>query len=495
MARVIKLAHTWTLAKKRGGGGFGTVYEATNETGDQAAVKLVLKKAGADRETLIATDVTGLPKVVPILDSGEDRSDYVLVMPLADRSLEDEVAARGGSIPVDEAVPIFADIAEALEAVHGKGIVHRDLKPPNALLIEGQWKLSDFGIARYAEATTAAHTFKFMGTMAYMAPERWVGERAREPSDIYSFGVTAFEILTGSPPFAGPDEADFADQHRHQAPSSPAGVPPSLASLILECLDKASEARPTAANILHRLRRMGGPASAGSAALQAANAARAAANADASAKLSTARDAHERRVLLVSSATDRLRQIAATIQERIDEDAPLASNSTVRTRTSGWSRSLGPATIWMDEILPAPEDAWGGYPPAFEVIAHSAIGVRIPQNRHGWEGRAHSLWFCDAKEAGVFRWFETAFMIMPLINKMSTVDPFSLPPGADAGVGIAPVIGNIQVAWPFLPFDQGDDAEFIDRWLEWFAAASQGQLSKPSSMPERSDAQGSWRRG
>jgi serine/threonine protein kinase len=494
MARVIKLKKRWTLGTQRGSGGFGKVFEATNEDGEQAAVKLIEKKPGADRETLIAREVSGLPKVVEVIDDGEDGNEYVLVMPLAERSLEDELAARGGPIPVDDAVAILADISEALAGVHEKKIINRDVKPANTLLIDGSWNLSDFGIGRFLEATTGIETFKFHGSSPYLAPERWRGERASAPSDVYSFGIVAYELLMGRRPFVGPDAADFADQHQHQAPPDLTGAPPKLASLVMECLDKAPAARPPAANILTRLQTIMSPSAPGSNALQAANQAIAADNAALSAKLATARTEKERRDQLAQSAISRLRQIGETLQAQILDAAPASSDSTARTATTGWARSLGPATIFMDEIIPASPDVWGGYAPAFDVIAYSAIGIRIPQDRYGWEGRVHSLWYCDAKEAGDFRWFEIAFMVNPLMRQDSTVAPFALPPGGDSGVAIAPTLGHIQAAWPFLPFDRGDDAEFLERWLRWFGEAAQGELRRPSSMPERSDAHNSWRR-
>jgi eukaryotic-like serine/threonine-protein kinase len=491
MGRVIKLGRTWTLEQQIGGGGFGTVFKATDDGGKLAAIKLVEVKPGADREALIAAEVSGLPKVVQLIEWGEDGNEYVLVMPLADRSLDKELASENGPMSVDSAVPILTDIAEALVGVHAKDVINRDIKPANVLLIQGEWQVADFGIARYAEATTGIATFKFHGSPPYVAPERWRGERATKQSDVYSFGAVAHELLAGTPPFQGPD---FASQHMREAPPSLTGVPPKLASIVIECLDKAPEARPTAANILNRLRSLGSPSSRGAADLQAANQAVATANADASAKLAVARNEQERRKLLVDAGSQRLRQIGATLQELIAESAPQAGVSTARTAATGWSRSLGPATIFMNEINPAELDVWGPYRPAFDVVAYTEIGVRIPRDQYGWEGRIHSLWYCDATESGVYRWHETAFMMMPLVRSEPTVVPFGLPPGPDAGVAVAPVLGHIQVAWPFTPFDQGDEGEFLDRWLGWFGQAALGNLRRPSSMPERPDSHNSWRR-
>lgn len=132
MARVIRCKRTWTLGRKLGEGGFGKVYEATDEHGQRAAVKLIRKLPGADRERLIAGELTGLPKVMPVIDDGETRTEHIIVMPLAERSLEDELDARGGPVPLDEAIPILSDLVEGIAAMHGAGVVSRDVKPSNS---------------------------------------------------------------------------------------------------------------------------------------------------------------------------------------------------------------------------------------------------------------------------------------------------------------------------------------------------------------------------
>ena len=94
----------------------------------------------------------------------------------------------------------------------------------------------------------------------------------------------------------------------------------------------------------------------------------------------------------------------------------------------------------------------------------------------------------------MFRWYETAFMFMPFSPKTSRIDPFALSPGWEAYVALSSVMAEYQVAWPFAPIDQGDERDFIERWLVWFGEAAQGLLRHPSSMPER-DPNNTWRRG
>ena len=121
------------------------------------------------------------------------------------------------------------------------------------------------------------------------------------------------------------------------------------------------------------------------------------------------------------------------------------------------------------------------------------LGVAGMRFRYGYKGRSHSLWFCNAVEPDVFRWYETAFMRL-FGESQRDVAPFAMSPGGRDVANALTVLHTYQVAWPFTPTDQGDEEEFIDRWIEWFANAVQGELRYPSRMPERSP-QGSWRRG
>ncbi|GKQ38474.1 hypothetical protein ALMP_50050 [Streptomyces sp. A012304] len=217
------------IGARLGGGGFGAVFEAEDTAGEKAAVKLVPKAPGTEREMLFI-DLDGVRNVVPVIDSGEHEDQWVLVMPRAKKSLRDHLQEHG-RLSLNEAVAVLSDVAEALADLKDREIVHRDLKPENILLFGGRWCLADFGIARYAEATTVKHTFKFHGTFAYMAPESWNNQRATSASDIYALGVLAYALLEGTPPFTGPYEHDFQDQHLHGALPPLTTAPPLLAAL------------------------------------------------------------------------------------------------------------------------------------------------------------------------------------------------------------------------------------------------------------------------
>jgi serine/threonine-protein kinase len=134
-------------------------------------------------------------------------------------------------------------------------------------------------------------------------------------------------------------------------------------------------------------------------------------------------------------------------------------------------------------------EGWDG---PFRVVASAVVSVSQPQNRGGYEGRSHSLWFCDAQEDGRFAWYETAFMDGGFSSVMGQVAPYSLAP-REASVALSNVMGTKQLAWPFEELDRADVSEFVDRWIGWFADASSGSLHYPSQMPEKQTS-GSYRR-
>ena len=251
---MIQLKRTWNLGKPlvADAGGFGRVYEATGEDGAPAVVKLVDKLPGAERELLFGDleEMKEIPNIVPIWDSGEFGDKWALVMPKATGSLRSHLESAGGPLQLDETVEILQDIAQALVGIADIA-VHRDLKPENVLQLDGSWCLADFGIARYAEASTDPATRKASFTKQYAAPEQWKYEHATAAADVYAFGIIAYEMLTGRRPFDGPD---YRDQHLHQIPEELAVGTPRLRVLIEECLIKAPEARPSAQLVAEKLK-------------------------------------------------------------------------------------------------------------------------------------------------------------------------------------------------------------------------------------------------
>ena len=235
----INLTQVWRVGDQLGSGGFGKVFKAHDESGQLAAIKFIPKLRGAQRE-LSFEELDGVTNVMPVLDRGECEDYWVLVMPLAEKTLREYLDESGGQLTATDALPILVDVVGALVAVEGR-VVHRDIKPENILLLNGRWHLADFGIARDADAPTAPDTRKFAKTEAYAAPEQWREERATSLTDVYAFGVVAYELITGKLPFEGPD---FKEQHLQNSPGTISGVPDSLRSLVMACLLKVPEARP-----------------------------------------------------------------------------------------------------------------------------------------------------------------------------------------------------------------------------------------------------------
>ncbi|MFE2530046.1 serine/threonine protein kinase [Streptomyces sp. NPDC059382] len=252
-----------------------------------------------------------------------------------------------------DAVSVLTDIAETLTDLDGR-VVHRDLKPENVLLLDGRWCLADFGMARYAEASTAVHTYKGGGSLPYMAPEVWKYQRATSATDIYALGVMAYELLEGTRPFNGPHEHDYQEQHLHGTPPPLNTAPALLAALVTECLFRAPQGRPAAGNVLERLTRIITTAQTGGlAALAEANRAEAVRRAEADRQASAQASEAERRKDLLEAAQASLRLISDQFLTAITS---IVSTAVVkRSSAEGWNVRLSDARLtFRQPHRPAP---------------------------------------------------------------------------------------------------------------------------------------------
>jgi serine/threonine protein kinase/Tol biopolymer transport system component len=267
-----------------GAGGMGEVYRATDTNlARQVAIKVLPESMAADAERLARFDreaktlaALNHPHIAAIY--GLERSDgqTALVMELVEGpTLADRIA--DGPIPVDEALAIAKQIAEALEAAHEQGIIHRDLKPANIKLrTDGTVKILDFGLAKALEPapgtrvevtasptiTTPAMTGMGMilGTAAYMSPEQAKGRPADKRSDVWAFGCVLFEMLTGKRAFDGEDVSDTIAAVLRGEPdwtSLPTNAPTAVRRLVERCLEK--DRRRRVADISAALFVMGEP--------------------------------------------------------------------------------------------------------------------------------------------------------------------------------------------------------------------------------------------
>src|SRR5262245_12451197 len=249
-----------------GAGGMGEVYRARDtKLSRDVAIKVLPASLTNDPDRLArftreAQILAALnhPNIAAIHHVEETSDGPALVMELVEGETLTERISRG-PIPLDEALPIARQIAEALEAAHDQGIIHRDLKPANIKLRpDGAVKVLDFGLAKLAErfgASTSDASLSptitspagmtgvgvILGTAAYMAPEQAKGREADKRSDIWAFGCVLFEMLTGKGPFAGDDVSDTLANVLKREPdwaAVPAEVPLALRALLRRCLEK-----------------------------------------------------------------------------------------------------------------------------------------------------------------------------------------------------------------------------------------------------------------
>ena len=252
----------YEVTAKIGQGGMGEVYRAHDtKLGRDVALKALPDLFADDPERLArfqreARVLASLnhPNIASIYGLEEQDGVRALVLELVEGATLAERIAQG-AIPVDEALPIAKQIADALEAAHERGVIHRDLKPANVKVKDdGMVKVLDFGLAKAlspepegdpseSPTLTAAATQKgvIMGTAAYMSPEQARGKTVDKRADIWAFGVVLYEMLTGQRPFKGRDVSETlaaAMMKEPDWPALPANLPAPLGRLLRRCLDK-----------------------------------------------------------------------------------------------------------------------------------------------------------------------------------------------------------------------------------------------------------------
>ena len=483
--------HAWEVGDELGTGGYGTVREARRDGVEHAVAKFAPIEPGAQRELLIGAS-TNLPHVVPVLDSGEHDGKYVLIMPRAEYSLCQYVTDN--VLNLEEKIAILADVAHGLNEIEQAGLVHRDLKPDNVLYTDGVWQLCDFGIARYRNASTDLATRKYSFTALYAAPEQWRSERATSATDMYAFGVMAYELLEGHLPFQGQTAEALREQHLHTTPPDMSIEVPRLQVMIWECLSKAAGARPTADWVLQQLAQAGdAPASPGMQRLQQVSQRFSALRSQALAEDEQRKTLLERRKELFQYACQSFEHLRATVQTTIVDNAPLAKTEQRDKQTNlGDKITISSVTLaaarleFVGPRIIQPE-RWNG---PFEVIACASIELQQISTHNDYFGRSHSLWYCDALHEGRFEWFELAFMDWRNHQRMV---PYAAQP-EEISIAFEGVFGTTQLAWPLEQLDRADSQEFVDRWIGWFAEASNSNLFRPSTIPEK-PVERNWRAG
>ncbi|RYE87303.1 MAG: hypothetical protein EOO75_14650, partial [Myxococcales bacterium] len=250
-----------------GEGGMGAVYLAHDPALDRAvALKCLHSNLAGDegirrrfgREARVLQGWQH-PGVVSVHDFVEQEHLLAIVMEyIAGPTLVEQLGRWRGRMPFDELVLLFGGVLEAMGEAHQRGIVHRDLKPENILVsttAQGlRSRIVDFGLARLLEATSYTVSGAFLGTCRYMAPEQVRSpQSADHRSDIYSLGVTLYQLATGRLPFDSPSPFTVMMAHATEAPRPPgelrADLPPAAERLILDALAKAPDDRPASCEV------------------------------------------------------------------------------------------------------------------------------------------------------------------------------------------------------------------------------------------------------
>lgn len=248
------ISDRYEIIEKVGSGGMSDVYKAKCHKLNRFVAIKVLKSEFSEDKTFVskfrveAQSAAGLshPNIVNVFDVGEDNGVYYIVMELIEGITLKKYIERKGHLPVKEAVSILIQISQGIEAAHNNHIVHRDIKPQNIIISkEGKVKVTDFGIARAASTNTISSNA--MGSVHYISPEQAKGGFIDEKSDVYSLGITLYEMITGHVPFEGESTVSIALQHvQNELPSPRLDVPDlpiSVEKIIGKCTQKKQDRR------------------------------------------------------------------------------------------------------------------------------------------------------------------------------------------------------------------------------------------------------------
>ena len=237
-----------------GSGGMADVYKAKDHKLNRFVAVKVLKQEFREDKAFIskfrveAQSAAGLahPNIVNVYDVGEDHGISYIVMELVEGITLKEYIDKKGRLAVREATSIAIQVSMGLEAAHRNGIVHRDVKPQNIIIsTDGKVKVTDFGIARAASSNTINSSV--MGSVHYSSPEQARGGYSDYKSDIYSLGITLYEMLTGTVPFDGDSTVAIAIKHLQEELPSPRkyvpDLPKSTVQIIYKCTQKSPDRR------------------------------------------------------------------------------------------------------------------------------------------------------------------------------------------------------------------------------------------------------------
>lgn len=259
----VLLGSRYEIIDKIGSGGMANVYKAIDRVLNRYVAVKVLKKEFSEDENFVkkfwseAQSAAGLThaNIVNVYDVAEDRGLYYIVMELVEGiTLKDYIQKKGRLTP-KEVIGITMQVCSGIDAAHSNNIIHRDIKPQNIIISkEGKVKVTDFGIAKATSSNTISTNV--MGSVHYTSPEQARGGFSDAKSDIYSLGITMYEMITGELPFDGDSTVSIALKHLQEDMVLPSEivseVPYSLEQIILKCTQKSPDRRYTNVAMLTR---------------------------------------------------------------------------------------------------------------------------------------------------------------------------------------------------------------------------------------------------
>ncbi|HAE43974.1 MAG TPA: Stk1 family PASTA domain-containing Ser/Thr kinase [Lachnospiraceae bacterium] len=248
------LGERYEIVGRVGSGGMADVYKAKDHKLNRFVAVKVMKPEFREDGTFIskfrreAQAAAGLanPNIVNVFDVGEDQGNYYIVMELVEGITLKDYIGKKGKLSVREATSIAIQVCMGLAAAHSSGIVHRDVKPQNIIIsTDGKVKVTDFGIARAASSNTISANA--MGSVHYSSPEQVRGGYSDSRSDIYSLGITLYEMVTGRVPFDGETTVAIAIKHLQDEMEPPSkyspDLPHALEQIIYKCTQKSVDRR------------------------------------------------------------------------------------------------------------------------------------------------------------------------------------------------------------------------------------------------------------
>jgi serine/threonine-protein kinase len=256
LARLLSaLADRYRVERELGAGGMATVYLAEDLKHRRRVAVKVLKpelaaSIGAERFLREIETTANLrhPHILPLYDSGDADGFLFYVMPLVEGETLRARLTRERQLPIDDALRIAREVADALSYAHARGVIHRDIKPENILLESGHAVVADFGIARAVRAAggdSLTLTGMSIGTPMYMSPEQATGDPDLDGrSDLYSLACVLFEMLAGQPPFTGPTAEAITRQHLVADPPPVTNLRPAVPAAVMSTLQRALAKNP-----------------------------------------------------------------------------------------------------------------------------------------------------------------------------------------------------------------------------------------------------------